>query len=260
MEQAITAGNKTIVVRRRAATNRVSSQALERKNGLNTFSALRTVVTQNAGNASKQTERADKMRRVHPTYTGYICVAQSADTGENVGMRKQLAITAGVCTAGEALPLKLRLLADPPSPRSTASRAATSSAAAASPASYVNGEWIGVCATPTSSSPATAPSAARGASSTPTRRSTGTPSPTRSSSGSTSAASAAPSSSSTTTSPSTTRPCRARHAFEKKGGRTSTASSSPTRPVTPSASTLGSAGAGAGAASAGGTFLELTPK
>ena len=142
MEQAITAGNKTIVVRRRAATNRVSSQALERKNGLNTFSALRTVVTQNAGNASKQTERADMMRRVHPTYLGYICVAQSADTGENVGMRKQLAITASVCTAGDALPLKMRLLAD----------SAITSLDLVDSAEmlrrrlarvFVNGEWIG---------------------------------------------------------------------------------------------------------------------
>jgi len=106
MEQAITSGNKTIIIKRRAATNRVSSQALERKNILNTFSALRTVVTQNAGNSSKQTERADMMRRVHPTYTGYICVAQSADSGEKVGMRKQLAITANVCIAADVLPLK----------------------------------------------------------------------------------------------------------------------------------------------------------
>jgi DNA-directed RNA polymerase beta subunit len=144
MEQAITSGNKTIVVRRRAATNRVSSQALERKNALNTFSALRTVVTQNAGNASKQTERADKMRRVHPTYVGFICVAQSADTGENVGMRKQLALTAGVCTAGDAHPLKLRLLADPEvaplahvaGPEMLRRRLARLS---------VNGEWIGCC-------------------------------------------------------------------------------------------------------------------
>ena len=144
MEQAITAGNKTIVVRRRAATNRVSSQALERKNGLNTFSALRTVVTQNAGNASKQTERADMMRRVHPTYVGFICIAQSADTGENVGMRKQLAITAGVCTAGEALPLKLRLLADPVVTALddvTSVRMLRESLARV----FVNGEWIGVC-------------------------------------------------------------------------------------------------------------------
>jgi DNA-directed RNA polymerase beta subunit len=144
MEQAITAGNKTIVVRRRAATNRVSSQALERKNGLNTSSALRTVVTQNAGNASKQTDRADKMRRVHPTYTGYICVAQSADTGENVGMKKQLAVTAGVCTAGEALPLKLRLLSDPVV---TALDAVESHDMLSRGLAriFVNGEWIGCC-------------------------------------------------------------------------------------------------------------------
>lgn len=112
MEQSITSGNKTIVIRRKVATNRVSSQALERKNILNTFSTLRTVVTQNSGNSSKQTERADMMRRVHPTYTGYICVAQSADSGEKVGMRKQLAITANVCLAEEVLPFKINLLND----------------------------------------------------------------------------------------------------------------------------------------------------
>lgn len=144
MEQAITSGNKTIVVRRRAAMNRVSSQPLERKNELNKQSALRTVVTQNSGNASKQTERADMMRRVHPTYTGFICVAQSADTGEMVGMRKQLAITAGVCTAGEVLPLKLRLLADPAVvpldlvPSADILRLGLSTI-------FLNGEWVGCC-------------------------------------------------------------------------------------------------------------------
>jgi DNA-directed RNA polymerase beta subunit len=152
MEQAITSGNKTIVVRRRAAVNRVSSQALERKNGLNTFSALRTVVTQNAGNASKATERADMMRRVHPTYTGFLCVAQSADTGENVGMRKQLAVTASVCTAGDALPLKLRLLADPAvtpldavSSRDLLRGRPGAAAGTGLSRIFVNGEWIGVC-------------------------------------------------------------------------------------------------------------------
>ena len=145
MEQAITSGNRVVVVKHRAATNRVSSQALERKNVLNTFSALRTVVTQNAGNAAKQTERADMMRRVHPTYTGFICVAQSPDTGENVGMRKQLAITAGVCTAGEALLLKQALLADPDvTPLDRASSVAMARGDLARV--FVNGEWIGVCA------------------------------------------------------------------------------------------------------------------
>ena len=106
MEQVIIAGFKTIVINRKVCANRVLTQVLELKNFLNFLSALRTVVTQNAGNSSKQTERADMMRRVHPTYTGYICVAQSADSGEKVGMRKQLAVTASVCIAADALPLK----------------------------------------------------------------------------------------------------------------------------------------------------------
>jgi DNA-directed RNA polymerase beta subunit len=113
MEQSITSGNKTIVIRRQAATNRVSSNQIERKNILNFYSALRTVATQNSGNASKQTERADKMRRVHPTYLGFICIIQSAESGESVGMQKQLAITAGICSAGDSVAMKLYLLSDP---------------------------------------------------------------------------------------------------------------------------------------------------
>lgn len=112
MEQSITSGNKTIVIRRQAATNRVASNQIERKNILNFYSSLRTVVTQNSGNASKQTERADKMRRVHPTYIGYICLIQSAESGESVGMQKQLAITAGICSAGDSVAMKLYLLSD----------------------------------------------------------------------------------------------------------------------------------------------------
>lgn len=112
MEQAITSGNKTIVIRRRPVANRVSTLALERKNTTNYYSALRTISTHSGGNVSKQTERADMMRRVHPTYTGFICVAKSAE-GEMVGMKKELGITASIAEAGEALPLKRRLEADP---------------------------------------------------------------------------------------------------------------------------------------------------
>jgi DNA-directed RNA polymerase beta subunit len=112
MEQSITSGNKTIVIRRQAAVNRVSSNPIERKNILNVYSSLRTIATLNSGNASKQTERADKMRRVHPTYVGYICVIQSAESGETVGMQKQLAITAGICSAGDPVAIKIKLLSD----------------------------------------------------------------------------------------------------------------------------------------------------
>jgi DNA-directed RNA polymerase beta subunit len=143
MEQSITSGNKTIIVRRRPMMNRVSTQNLERKNYLNMISTLRTVNTHNAGSA-KQTERADLMRRVHPTYTGYICVAQSADTGEKVGMSKQLAITASVCSAGEALPLKLYLLSDPivlPLDTVASPEIATRELARI----FIDGQWIGCC-------------------------------------------------------------------------------------------------------------------
>ncbi len=141
MENAITAGNKTIVIKRRVATNRVSSQPLERKNFLNMICALRTITTHNASNASKQTERADMMRRVHPTYIGMIDIAHSADTGENVGMRKQMAITASVCTAGEPALLRLRLLADSVVPLDRVSGADMARKNLAR--IFVNGEWIG---------------------------------------------------------------------------------------------------------------------
>lgn len=144
MDQSITSGNKTIMIRRRAVVNRVSTQALERKNPANVYSALRSVSTANPSNSSKQTERADKMRRVHPSMTGYICVAKSADTGEMVGMKKELGITASVCSAGEPLPLIMRLLEDP---------AVTPADAVRTPdfvrenlaCIFVNGRWIGCC-------------------------------------------------------------------------------------------------------------------
>ncbi len=113
MTQSITSGESKMVIKGKVSTNRVSSTPLERKNQLNAISSQRSITTSSSTSAAKQTERADMMRRVHPSYTGYICVAQSADTGENVGMKKQLAITASLCEAGEPLTLEMRLEADP---------------------------------------------------------------------------------------------------------------------------------------------------
>lgn len=144
MDQSITSGNKTIVIRRRAIANRVSTQALERKNTANVYSTLRSVSAANASSASKQTERADKMRRVHASYTGYICVAKSADTGEMVGMKKELAITATVCSAGEPYPLISYLLIDPsiePIDKVSTPDILRKNLACV----FVNGQWIGCC-------------------------------------------------------------------------------------------------------------------
>lgn len=144
LEQAIVSGNKTIVIRRRAVANRVSTLALERKNPTNYFSALRTISTHSASQVSKQTERAERMRRVHPSYTGYVCIAKSAE-GEMVGMKKELALTASVAEAGEAFNLISLLHEDP---------AITPLDAVWTPdilrkhlaMVFVDGVWVGCCA------------------------------------------------------------------------------------------------------------------
>lgn len=145
LEQAITSGDKsTIIIRHRAVTNRISTQALERKNSANYYSALRAISTHSSKQSSKQTERADRMRRVHPSMTGVICVSKSADTGEMVGMKKELAITASVCSAGEAFPLILRLKEDPeliPIEEVNTPDIIRKSLACV----FVNGNWIGCC-------------------------------------------------------------------------------------------------------------------
>jgi DNA-directed RNA polymerase beta subunit len=143
MEQSITSGNKNIVIKRKVSANRVSSQTLERKNILNVVSNLRSIVAQN-GSASNSTERANQMRRVHPTYIGMLCVAQSAPSGENVGLKKQLGLTAGVSTAGNPITLKLHLLSDKdiiPLDRVASNDLIRQKMANVS----VNGEWIGAC-------------------------------------------------------------------------------------------------------------------
>ncbi len=143
LTQAIATGNKTITVRRNEINNRVSSQILYHKNDLNVKSTLGTINTPDT-TASKQNERADEMRRVHPTYLGYIDISQSADSGEKVGMSKQMACTASVCGATSSFILKeiLRndgqiILLDDVLPEQITSEKLAKI--------FVNGDWIGCC-------------------------------------------------------------------------------------------------------------------
>ena len=110
--QAISTGNKELTVKNRQIPNRLASENLHRKNQLNFLSTLRVIRTPSSS-ASKQDQRADEMRRVHPSYTGYICPIQSADTGEQVGMVKQLALSASLSEASSSELLKEMLLTDP---------------------------------------------------------------------------------------------------------------------------------------------------
>jgi DNA-directed RNA polymerase beta subunit len=109
--QAIVTGDKEITIKNRAVPNRLASEMLHRKNQLNFVSTLRVVRTASTS-ASKQDARADKMRRVHPSYTGYFCPIQSADTGEQVGMVKQFSLDCFLSEASSSELLKSRILQD----------------------------------------------------------------------------------------------------------------------------------------------------
>lgn len=143
MTHSITTGEKTITIRKTEIVNRVSSQQMHRKNDLNVSSALNGVNTPGF-NASKQNERADQMRRVQPSYFGYIDLSQSADTGDKVGRTKQLACTASISLNVSSFAIKDKLYHDSdvvnldniePTEITYMKMAKV----------FVNGDWIGCC-------------------------------------------------------------------------------------------------------------------
>jgi DNA-directed RNA polymerase beta subunit len=144
LQKGITDNNKTLKTNqgKKELANRVSSKLLERKNFLNYVCSLRSVISHGTSNASKQTKRADEIRRVHPTMTGYICPIHSADSGENVGTKKNLALTATICVAGNSYNMKIKLLSDPEIIPLNKVKLEDISREKLSTV-YVNGEWIG---------------------------------------------------------------------------------------------------------------------
>lgn len=100
--QTITSGNKSQlrISSQRTITNRLSSQQLSRKNQLMTTALLRQITAPNADNG-KSSERAALMRRVHPTYVGYICLIHSPE-GEKVGLNKQIALYCKITSASNS--------------------------------------------------------------------------------------------------------------------------------------------------------------
>lgn len=143
MTQSVSSGNKTITIRRNEILNRVSSQALYSKNDLNVKSVMNTIDTPNTS-ASKQNERADEMRRVHATFIGFIDISQSADTGEKVGMSKQMCCTATISGASSSYLLKRVLLDDPDITPLDDVRPADINRRLLAKV-FVNGDWIGCC-------------------------------------------------------------------------------------------------------------------
>lgn len=139
--QTITSGNKSqITVNKKARTNRLSSQLLDRKNQIAVYSTLRQITTTSA-DSSKQSERANEMRRVHMSFLGYICIIHSPD-GEKVGINKQLALFASILGATSSEVIKDKLLED--KLVITLDKVTTDMIYEQRLSNvYVNGEWIG---------------------------------------------------------------------------------------------------------------------
>ena len=142
--QAIITGDKTININRKAVQNRLSSQQLHRKNQINVISALRNVNTANTSSA-KQSSRANEMRRFHSSMIGYICCVQSADTGEKVGMQKQMAISAKVCLGSSSDILKDIILDDSNLIKLNHKLTNLEIYTKKLTKVFINGDWLGCC-------------------------------------------------------------------------------------------------------------------
>lgn len=140
MIQSITSGTKTqlSLTRRKPIINRLMSQLLSRKNQLSVISSLRQVVA-SGSDSSKQSERANDMRRVHNSFLGYICLVHSPE-GEAAGINKQIACTATICKAHSSEFLKKKLRDDP---LLIGLEDLTAARLAEVHNIYVNGDWIG---------------------------------------------------------------------------------------------------------------------
>jgi len=115
MTQAITSGTRSTIklTRQKVIINRLTTQTLNRKNQLATISTLRMINSPNSDTAAKISARAAEMRQVHMTLVGYGCLVQSPDSGEKVGLHKQMTLTASICLAASSATLKEKLLGDP---------------------------------------------------------------------------------------------------------------------------------------------------
>lgn len=123
-----------------AKQSRITSEQVMLKNELYALSVARLV--RGRGTIAKSSARSIEMRSVHPSYTYALCPTQSADTGDQVGLVRQLTLAALISSSGDSTNLKLRLLDDSDIiPLRQLLPADVSKLTNI----YVNGAWIGAC-------------------------------------------------------------------------------------------------------------------
>ena len=139
--QAITIGAKP--GSKNGKASRLLSEQLSLKCHMGYFATLRKI-NMPSGMSHQSTERASAMRAVHSTSIGYIDMIQSHDSGANVGIHKQLAISASITSACDSAQLKTLLRSD--ETLITIDKFGTSvdySVIERCANVFVNGDWIG---------------------------------------------------------------------------------------------------------------------
>lgn len=111
LTKAIIVAKKDKPTRGRQQPSILTSELMVRKNNLNFLSTCRVVRT-NSSAATKMAQRGEEMRQAHPSYAGYIDMIQSADTGEQVGMVRQICLGAFICESNSSLLMRDILLKD----------------------------------------------------------------------------------------------------------------------------------------------------
>lgn len=98
--------------KKNATKSHIATEQLARKNNLNYDAALRVIRTTQK---SMGTTRNVQIRQVHPSFALYIDPIQSADTGEQVGRVREMAITASVTSSGNSALIETLLKNEPKS-------------------------------------------------------------------------------------------------------------------------------------------------
>lgn len=144
MSNIIKSSQEKITIKQHEFTNRISTQASIPKNDLN-LKAIASSITSHGKSAAKATDRATLIRMVQPSYDYIIGQSHSADSGESVGMSKQLTVGATICEASSSNALKLILLADPDIVRESSVLDPIDKQRDKLTSIYVNGDHIGFC-------------------------------------------------------------------------------------------------------------------
>lgn len=143
MRKAITVGSDKLYIKNQEVNRHISAQQLHHKNDINVKSTLNTITA--AISKVKQNERADNMRRVHPTFNAKVCVTQSADTGIKVGTNKLMAIAASVSPNISSQELKDIIIADTDYIIPIHEIIPTDIVRNNLTKVFVNGDWLGCC-------------------------------------------------------------------------------------------------------------------